>query len=176
MRPDTLNPLFAETESLDGVGPRLKKPLDKLGLSRVRDLAYHMPDRFVQRRAVPDLEAAQVGEQIVVALTWAHRNRLTQADFPVGYTEASVTPEDGTTYNVRVFADDGTTLLREQDLGLVDNWTYDGTAQTEDGDPLAVWIELETKRNGLASHFLHRFKVVLNGGWGYAWGENWSGV
>ena len=31
MRPETLNPLFAETESLEGVGPKLKKPLEKLG-------------------------------------------------------------------------------------------------------------------------------------------------
>ena len=69
MRPELLNPLFAETESLEGVGPKLKKPLEKLGLNRVRDLAYHLPDRFVQRRAVADLDGAQVGEQIVVALT-----------------------------------------------------------------------------------------------------------
>jgi len=69
MRPETLNPLFAETESLEGVGPKLKKPLEKLGLTRVRDLAYHLPDRFVQRRAVSDLDEPNVGEQIVVALT-----------------------------------------------------------------------------------------------------------
>ena len=47
MRPEVLNPLFAEVDSLDGVGPKLKKPLDKLGLTRLRDLAYHLPDRFV---------------------------------------------------------------------------------------------------------------------------------
>ncbi|WP_121117926.1 ATP-dependent DNA helicase RecG [Croceibacterium ferulae] len=69
MRPDLLNPLFAEIESLDGVGPKLKKPLERLGLARVRDVAYHLPERFVSRRAVPDLDAATVGEQIVVALT-----------------------------------------------------------------------------------------------------------
>src|SRR6185503_8434766 len=69
MRPDLLNPLFAETESLEGVGPKLKKPLEKLGLTRVKDLAYHLPDRFVQRRAVADLDEASLGEQIVVALT-----------------------------------------------------------------------------------------------------------
>src|SRR3990170_3145851 len=69
MRPELLNPLFAETESLEGVGPKLKKPLDKLGLTRVKDLAYHLPDRFVQRRAVADLDEANVGEQIVVPLT-----------------------------------------------------------------------------------------------------------
>jgi ATP-dependent DNA helicase RecG len=69
MRPATLNPLFTDTESLEGVGPKLRKPLEKLGLTRVRDLVYHLPDRFVQRRAVADLDDAGEGEQIVVALT-----------------------------------------------------------------------------------------------------------
>ena len=35
MRPDILNPLFAEVTALKGVGPGLAKPLDKLGLQRV---------------------------------------------------------------------------------------------------------------------------------------------
>ena len=69
MRPDLLNPLFAETESLDGVGPKLKKPLGKLGLTRLRDVLYHLPDRFVTRHAVANLDEAQVGEQVVIALT-----------------------------------------------------------------------------------------------------------
>jgi ATP-dependent DNA helicase RecG len=69
MRPDILNPLFAETETLEGVGPKLRKPLDKLGLRRVRDVAYHLPDRFVSRRSVANLDEAGEGEQIVVALT-----------------------------------------------------------------------------------------------------------
>ncbi|MBA3053959.1 MAG: ATP-dependent DNA helicase RecG [Sphingomonadales bacterium] len=69
MRPDRLNPLFAETASLKGVGPGLQRPLEKLGLTRVRDLIYHLPDRFVQRRAVANLDEASIGEQIVVALT-----------------------------------------------------------------------------------------------------------
>ncbi|GAA4036939.1 ATP-dependent DNA helicase RecG [Parerythrobacter jejuensis] len=69
MRPDILNPLFAEVDTLDGVGPKLKKPLDRLGLGRVRDVAYHLPDRFVARRAVQDLDEAAEGEQIVITLT-----------------------------------------------------------------------------------------------------------
>ena len=69
MRPDILNPLFAETETLDGVGPKLKKPLEKLGLTRVKDVAYHLPERFVSRRAVENLDAAGEGEQIVIRLT-----------------------------------------------------------------------------------------------------------
>ncbi len=69
MRPDILNPLFAEVETLDGVGPKLKKPLDRLGLTRVRDVAYHLPERFVTRRAVQNLDEAGEGEQIVLKLT-----------------------------------------------------------------------------------------------------------
>ena len=69
MRPDRLNPLFAATDSLTGVGPGLARPLEKLGLTRIKDLAYHLPERFVERRVVENLDAATVGEQIVVALT-----------------------------------------------------------------------------------------------------------
>ena len=69
MRPDILNPLFAETETLEGVGPKLKKPLDKLGLTRVRDIAYHLPERFVTRRAIDNIDDGGEGEQIVVKLT-----------------------------------------------------------------------------------------------------------
>ena len=69
MRPERLNDLFKEVQTLDGVGPKLLRPLEKLGLTRLRDLAYHLPDRFVERRAVPDLDAATVGENIIVAVT-----------------------------------------------------------------------------------------------------------
>ena len=69
MRPDLLNPFFASVEGLKGIGPQLAKPLGKLGLTRLRNLAYHLPDRFVHRRAVARLDDASVGEQIVVPLT-----------------------------------------------------------------------------------------------------------
>ena len=69
MRPESLNPLFAEAESLKGVGPQLARPMEKLGLTRVKDFTYHLPDRFVERRPVENLDEASVGENIVVALT-----------------------------------------------------------------------------------------------------------
>lgn len=69
MRPERLNSLFIAADSLKGVGPQLARPLERLGLTRLRDFAYHLPDRFVSRRAVADLDEASVGEQIVVALT-----------------------------------------------------------------------------------------------------------
>ncbi|MBO9499693.1 MAG: ATP-dependent DNA helicase RecG [Novosphingobium sp.] len=69
MRPEMLNPLFVEAGALEGVGPKSRKPLEKLGLERVKDIAYHLPERFVLRHAVDNLDQASVGEQIVVALT-----------------------------------------------------------------------------------------------------------
>ena len=69
MRPELLTPLFASVDGLKGVGPQLSKPLEKLGLTRLRDLAYHLPDRFVHRRAVAGLDEADLGEHIVIPLT-----------------------------------------------------------------------------------------------------------
>ncbi|MBD2842033.1 ATP-dependent DNA helicase RecG [Erythrobacter rubeus] len=69
MRPEVLNPLFAEVRDLDGVGPKLMKPLEKLGLTRVKDVAYHLPERFVTRRAIANLDEGGEGEQVIVALT-----------------------------------------------------------------------------------------------------------
>jgi ATP-dependent DNA helicase RecG len=84
MRPDLLNPLFAEATSLKGVGAGLARPLDKLGLTRVRDFLYHLPDRFVQRRAVQTLDEAALGEQIIVALTvLEHRQPAGRGPFRV---------------------------------------------------------------------------------------------
>ena len=69
MRPEALNPLFAEVQTLEGVGPKLLKPLERLGLARVKDVAYHLPERFVSRRAIADLDDGNEGEQVIVALT-----------------------------------------------------------------------------------------------------------
>ncbi|MEO9463186.1 MAG: ATP-dependent DNA helicase RecG [Marinomonas sp.] len=69
MRPDELNPLFAETDTLDGIGPKLMKPLEKLGLTRLRDALYHLPERFVTRRVIESLDDASEGEQVIITLT-----------------------------------------------------------------------------------------------------------
>ena len=69
MRPERLNPMFVPADSLKGVGTALARPLERLGLARVKDFAYHLPDRFVERRAVADLDEASVGDNIVIALT-----------------------------------------------------------------------------------------------------------
>ncbi len=69
MRPDILNPLFAEVTALKGVGPALAKPLDRLGLSRVVDVAFHLPTGWIDRVARDELMAADAGRIISITLT-----------------------------------------------------------------------------------------------------------
>ncbi len=69
MRPDLLNPLFAEIGVLRGVGPALAKPLERLGLSRVVDVLFHLPTGSVTRHRVDRLDDAVPGETVAVVVT-----------------------------------------------------------------------------------------------------------
>jgi ATP-dependent DNA helicase RecG len=69
MRPQSLNPLFAEIESLKGVGSALAKPLARLGLARVVDLLFHLPTGIVRRDRVAKLDDAALGANIIVDVT-----------------------------------------------------------------------------------------------------------
>src|SRR3546814_8612272 len=68
MRPDILNPLFTEIEALKGVGPTLAKPLERLGLARAVDVAFHLPVSFVDRRMVDELMLGDSGRVIGITL------------------------------------------------------------------------------------------------------------
>ncbi|HVF95493.1 MAG TPA: ATP-dependent DNA helicase RecG, partial [Sphingomonas sp.] len=69
MRPDILNPLFAEVTTLKGVGPAIAKPLDRLGLARVVDVAFHLPSGWVDRVSRDELDVADAGRIIAITLT-----------------------------------------------------------------------------------------------------------
>jgi ATP-dependent DNA helicase RecG len=69
MRPEILNPLFAEVEVLKGVGPALAKPLKRLGLERVVDVLFHLPTGWIERKRVDILDMADVGSVVTVLVT-----------------------------------------------------------------------------------------------------------
>ena len=69
MRPEILNPLFAEITALKGIGPALAKPLDRLGIARVVDAAFHLPTGFIDRIPRDELMQADVGQTIAITLT-----------------------------------------------------------------------------------------------------------
>jgi len=69
MRPEILNPLFAEVTALKGVGPALAKPLEKLRLSRAMDVAFHLPSGWIDRLPRDELDMADAGRTIAILLT-----------------------------------------------------------------------------------------------------------
>ncbi|HET9812472.1 MAG TPA: ATP-dependent DNA helicase RecG [Sphingomicrobium sp.] len=69
MRPEVLNPLFAEVEVLKGVGPQVAKLLKRLGLTRVIDLLYHLPTGAIERIRAPAATGALLGRNVILELT-----------------------------------------------------------------------------------------------------------
>jgi ATP-dependent DNA helicase RecG len=69
MRPDILNPLFAEAEVLKGVGPQVAKLMKRLDLTRVLDVLYHLPTGSIERIKAPAANAALLGRNVILELT-----------------------------------------------------------------------------------------------------------
>jgi ATP-dependent DNA helicase RecG len=69
MRPEILNPLFAEVEALKGVGPGIARPLERLGLKRAVDVLFHLPVGVIERRRITALDDASPGEMVAIELT-----------------------------------------------------------------------------------------------------------
>jgi ATP-dependent DNA helicase RecG len=69
MRPDILNPLFAEVETLPGVGPQVAKLLKKLDITRVVDLLYHLPTGVIERVRAQSASANLLGLNVILDLT-----------------------------------------------------------------------------------------------------------
>ena len=69
MRPQVLNPLFAEVEALPGVGPQVAKALKRLDITRAIDLAFHLPTGTIERVHAPAASQALLGRNVVLELT-----------------------------------------------------------------------------------------------------------
>ncbi|MEM9392261.1 MAG: ATP-dependent DNA helicase RecG [Pseudomonadota bacterium] len=55
-RPSALFPLFADLESLPGIGPKTAQLLDGAGIQRPRDLAFTLPQSGIERRSVKTVQ------------------------------------------------------------------------------------------------------------------------
>src|SRR5258708_6147878 len=69
MRPEILNPLFTEVEALKGVGPQLAKLLNKLGITRIVDLLYHLPTGVIERIRAPAASTTLLGRNVILDVT-----------------------------------------------------------------------------------------------------------
>jgi len=68
MRPEILNPLFAEAETLPGVGPQVARLLKRLDVTRIVDLLYHLPTGVIERIRAPAASAALLGRNVILEL------------------------------------------------------------------------------------------------------------
>lgn len=69
MRPEILNPLFAEAEALKGVGPGVAKGLARLGLTRAVDLAFHLPTGTIERVAASAASGLLLGRIVILSVS-----------------------------------------------------------------------------------------------------------
>lgn len=85
-------------------------------------------------------------------ISWAERNRKTQADFLIGYFETGVTDEDGTTYKVKIY-DEDQVFVAEHDAIAGSPWTYDAALQLADsvGAGTLLFARIYAVRDGVES-------------------------
>jgi ATP-dependent DNA helicase RecG len=69
MRPAILFPLFAETRTLSGVGPKVEKLIARAAGTRLVDLAFDLPVGVIDRSYRPKLKDAQEGRIATVEVT-----------------------------------------------------------------------------------------------------------
>jgi ATP-dependent DNA helicase RecG len=90
MRPDRLNPLFADAASLPGVGPAAVRALERLGITRTRDLLFHFPVGWRHTRILPNLSEAREGERVAVPIhVIAHEPSRGRGPFRIVADDAS---------------------------------------------------------------------------------------
>ncbi|MBK8441388.1 MAG: ATP-dependent DNA helicase RecG [Rhodobacter sp.] len=68
-RPEVLFPLFAELETLDGVGPKTARAFEGLGVTRPKDLLYLLPYAGTDRRRRESVQGAAFPTTVTVEVT-----------------------------------------------------------------------------------------------------------
>jgi len=69
LRPEVLYPLFAQTTTLPGIGPRLGKLIERVAGKTLASLCWHLPTGVIDRRFSPPLAQAPEGAIVTVTLT-----------------------------------------------------------------------------------------------------------
>lgn len=141
MRPDILNPLFAEVTALKGIGPALARPMERLGLRRVVDVAFHLPTGFIDRLPRERLDQADVGKVIAITLTASAYRFAGSARAP-----ARVEAKDGVGNNVSLVFFGGSSGWAKKLLPI--------------GEPR--WVSAKLEQYGLDLQMIHPEVVPLD--------------
>ena len=68
-RPELLFPLFANLETLDGIGPKTARAFEALGVTRPKDLLFHLPYAGTDRRRRDSVQGAAFPTTVTVEVT-----------------------------------------------------------------------------------------------------------
>ena len=81
-RPPILFPLFAELETLDGIGPKTARLLAQLDITRPRDLLLTLPQSGVDRRRVPSVQGLDLPLVVTVEVLVREHREATRRGGP----------------------------------------------------------------------------------------------
>jgi ATP-dependent DNA helicase RecG len=93
MRPEIIFPLFSALTVLDGVGPKIAKNFENLGITRPRDLLFTMPYSGIKRDLVATVQGAEFPNVLTVQVTvGAHKaGRIKSAAYRVQVEDQETT-------------------------------------------------------------------------------------
>lgn len=105
-----------------------------------------------------------------LAVSWRHRNRLTQADQLIDQTAADVSPEVGQTYTVIVKDQTGAIVATQS--GITSNtWTAPAIPTSSTSLSVSVF----SARGTYTSYQTQTMPLTPRQGWGMNWGSSWGG-
>lgn len=98
--------------------------------------------------------AFQDGVQISgeLTLTWAHRDRLTEQDQLIDFTQGNIGPESGVTYHVKIYGESGALLVDQSALSGTSFDFSNETTVTGGYYNSSLRVQLWAERGGLASY------------------------
>lgn len=95
-----------------------------------------------------------------IVVSWKHRDRKIILDQLIEHQAASIGPEEGTTYTIRVYpAEAAVSPVRTVPRLTGDTWVYTTADMAADGIVGVVALEVEAVRAGIASTFKYRFAM-----------------
>lgn len=150
--PSTLYAKLLPYSALGALDPALGTTIS--AVANRRAARPYPPGRIRVNNTRPDLLAATVTSPFTLA--WAHRSRVAQG--AVTQDAASVTPEEGTTYTIRL-RNGATVLFEKTGIGLTAaaasiSCTFDGS----------LTVDIFAVRNGLASYQMQSYSFTHSKG------------
>lgn len=116
-------------------------PVDSMTMDQRQYRPYPPGNLQVNGSAYPDW----IDGLAALALTWAHRDRLAQTAYLVEQDEASIGPEAGTTYTLRVYGEDDSLLRTESALsGTSHNYTTSNELSDVGGSGDPLWSNVRS--------------------------------